>query len=146
MSRDSNLVFLIGRLTRDPVVTFTQSGKQMTKFSVAVSHGKESVSFFDVVAWENVADAIGRYLHKGDQIGIDGSLKQNRYTGTDGQNYSKVEVQVEKAQFLAKKGSGSSQGPEPSQVPPQPPANHKPPDSRRPGFAIELLDDDEVPF
>lgn len=108
---DVNHVVLIGRLTRDSELRYTQSGTPIVKFSIAVNRRKkageewvEEVSFFDIVFWGKMGESINQYLVKGKQVAVAGELRQNRWE-QDGQPRSKVEIIATNLQLL-----GSSQG------------------------------------
>lgn len=108
---DINHVVLVGRLTRDAELRYTQNGTPIVKFSIAVNRRKkasdewvEEVSFFDVVFWGKMGESINQYLVKGKQVAVTGELRQNRWE-QDGQPRSKVEVIASNLQLL-----GSAQG------------------------------------
>jgi single-strand DNA-binding protein len=109
MSRDLNLVSLLGRLTRDPEIKYTASGTAVAKFSIANNYSymqnnelKEEVNYFDVNVWGNQAISCEKYLKKGSQVAVAGSLKQNRWNDqTSGQARSKVEITANSVQFLS---------------------------------------------
>ncbi len=112
MANDINSVTLVGRLTRDAELKYTNSGLAICKFSLAVNRRKKSgdawtdeVSYFDVVLWGKQGEAIQQYMSKGKQIAVSGELRQNRWE-QDGQNRSKVEVVASNVQLLG----GGSQG------------------------------------
>src|SRR5512138_2486102 len=95
---DLNIVLIIGRLTRDAELKYTQGGTAVSKFGVACNkrrkdgdQWKDEASFFDVVLWGKSAEGLNQYLTKGKQVAIEGELNQNRWT-QDGQNRSKVEI------------------------------------------------------
>jgi single-strand DNA-binding protein len=103
---DVNHVILIGRLTRDAELKYTQGGMPICRFAIAVNRKKkagdgwvEEASFFDVVLWGKAGEALAQYLVKGKQIAISGELHQNRWE-QDGQARSKVEIQAENVQLL----------------------------------------------
>lgn len=114
---DINSVTLIGRLTRDGELKYTNSGLAVLKFSLAVNRKKKSgdqwideVSYFDIVLWGKQGEAIQKYLQKGKQVAVSGELHQNRWE-QDGQNRSKVEVVASNVQLLGggdKQSSGNS--------------------------------------
>ena len=111
MANDINVVTLVGRLTRDSELKYTNSGTAICKFSLAINRKKrqdeqwvEEVSYFDVTLWGKLGEAISQYLNKGKQIGVSGELRQNRWT-QEGQNRSKVEIVASHVQLL----SGDSQ-------------------------------------
>lgn len=102
MSWDTNQVVIVGRLTRDPDVAYTKQNTAVAKFSIAVNRGgqTEDVNFFDVVAWDKLADTCSKYLQKGKQVIITGRLQQNRFQDKNGQNRSKVEIIAGNVQFI----------------------------------------------
>ncbi len=117
MANDINIVTLVGRLTRDAELKYTNSGLAVCKFSLAVNRRKRSgdqwtdeVSYFDIVLWGKQGEAIQQYLGKGKQIAVSGELRQNRWE-QDGQNRSKVEIVASNVQLLGGGGnSGNSSG------------------------------------
>ena len=74
-----NRVLLTGRLTRDPELRSTSSGKHVTSFSIATNeylgNGKERSEYHNVVTWDKLAETCGRYLGKGQQVAIEGRLQ-----------------------------------------------------------------------
>lgn len=103
---DMNNVFLIGRLTRDAELRYTNSDIPVCKFSIAVNRRKRSgdrweaeANFFDVVLWGKLGPALEQYLTKGKQVGITGELRQNRWE-QNGQARSKVEIVATDLQLL----------------------------------------------
>ena len=107
--KDLNVVILLGRLTRDAEVQYTSTGMAIAKFAVAVNRSvkdgdtwKDEASFFDCTMFGKRAEVVAQYLTKGKQIGVSGSLKQDRWE-KDGQNRSKVVVIVDDVQLLGGK-------------------------------------------
>ncbi len=112
MANDINIVTLVGRLTRESELKYTNSGLAVCKFSLAVNRRKRSgdqwtdeVSYFDVVLWGKQGEAIQQYLGKGKQIAVSGELRQNRWE-QDGQKRSKVEIVASNVQLLGGSNSG----------------------------------------
>jgi len=110
---DLNHVVLIGRLTRDAELKYTAGGQAVCKFSIAVNRRKkvgdqweDEANFFDIVLWGKQGESLQSYLVKGKMIGVDGELRQDRWT-QDGQNRSKVEIIANYIQLL---GGGQSSG------------------------------------
>lgn len=109
MAEDINRVILIGRLTRDNELSYTQSGTALSKMSIAVNRRKKSgdqwieeASFFDITLWGKRGEALSPYLLKGQQISVDGKLKQDRWE-QDGQKRSRIIVEAENIQLLGGK-------------------------------------------
>ena len=118
MAFDQNATFHVGRLTRDPELSYTKSEVPVCKFSIANNSGKEEsdVNFFDCVAFKNTATSCAQYLRKGSQVVIEGRLKQSRWTDKNGQHRSKVEIVATSVQFIGAK-SETGNAPEPSNEP-----------------------------
>lgn len=108
-----NSVSLIGRLTDDQTLRFTNDGKPVGNFSVAVDTGygdKKDTSFFSCVLFGKLAETLNQYLTKGKQIGLTGSLRQNRWE-KDGQKNSRVEIVVKDVQLLGGKDEQTHERP-----------------------------------
>lgn len=102
MGYDTNMVVLQGRLTRDPDVKYTQDGKAIANFSIAVGSGKDKANFFEVTAWEKKADFAQSYLKKGSAVIVTGSLSQQTWNDKDsGAKRSKVVVIAQGITFQA---------------------------------------------
>jgi len=113
---DVNQVFLIGRLVRDAELKYTNNGKAVTKFSLAVNEKrkagddwKDNPCFFEIVLWGQIAESLQPYLSKGKQIAVIGKLTQERWE-QDGQNRSKVTVTAATVQLLGGSSSGTDSG------------------------------------
>lgn len=98
-----NVVVLKGRLTKDPELATTQSGKDYTRFTVAVDKWGEGVDFIPCTAWGKIATTITTHLTKGREICVQGSLNTNKYTDKDGNNRVSYEVNVNNFDFCGSK-------------------------------------------
>lgn len=89
-----NRTQLSGRLAKDPEVRYTQTGKAVANFSIAVSRGKDSevVDFIDVVVWGVLAENCGNILRKGQFVYVDGRMQTRTYETNEGQKRKVVEV------------------------------------------------------
>jgi single-strand DNA-binding protein len=106
MAADINVVMLVGRLTRDAELKYTNTGFPIGKFSLAVNRRRKSGDewieeghFFDVSLLGKRAEALSQYLTKGTQVAIQGELRQNKWE-KDGQPRSKVEITANDIQLL----------------------------------------------
>ncbi len=104
---DTNIMILVGRLTKDADLTYANNGTALCKFSLAVNGYKKDVSFFDVTLFGKTAENLHKYLLKGTQILVSGSIKQDRWE-KDGQKQSKVSVIGNSIQLLGSKLSGET--------------------------------------
>jgi single-strand DNA-binding protein len=101
-----NRVVLVGRLTRDPELRTTTTGKSVCDFSIAVTKrvkpqdGSPDADFFRVNAWGQTAEYVSNYLHKGRLVAVDGRLQSRKYTASDGGNREVIEVVADNVQGL----------------------------------------------
>ena len=113
MARGINQVMLMGRLTRDPEVRTTASGKSVTSFSLAVDRGgqDDQADFFDVTAWEKTGELVAQYLSKGRRALVQGRLRQDSWDDKEtGKKRSRVEVVAFDVTFLDGPGGDSNGG------------------------------------
>ncbi len=97
-----NEVRLLGRLTKDPDVRYTQNGKAITKFSIAVDDGKDrQPNFIPIVCWNKLAEACGNNLIKGQKVLVSGKINVRNYE-KDGVNKMMLQVNALKVIFLEK--------------------------------------------
>ncbi len=108
---DINHVVLVGRLTRDAELKYTNNGTAVSRLSIAVNQRRkvndqwvDEANFFNVVLWGKIAESLDPYLKKGKQIGIEGRLQQNRWE-QEGQTRSRVEIIASNIQLLGGRGS-----------------------------------------
>ncbi|UYO61847.1 single-stranded DNA-binding protein [Acetobacterium wieringae] len=109
-----NKVILVGRLTRDPEMKNTNSGKTVTRFSLAVDRrfknkdGQKEADFINIVVWGKQAEFASQYLSKGSQISLSGRLQVSSYDGQDGQRRYVTEVVADEITFLSSKKDGGN--------------------------------------
>lgn len=107
-----NKVTLLGRLTQDPEIRYTNSGKAVASFSMAVDRpGKEKVTdFIPVVLWDKTAETVGNYVSKGQRLLIEGRLQVRSYENSNGEKRRVTEVVGSYMEFIekAKKTSGDN--------------------------------------
>lgn len=137
-----NRIVLIGRLTKDPELRYTQSGIAVASFTLAVdrgfknANGERETDFIDITVWRQQAENCANYLSKGKLAAVDGSLRIRSYETNDGQKRKAAEVVAENVRFLSPKDSGNSYTPSSPQE--APPFNNFRDD--------EMLGDDDLPF
>ena len=103
---DINHVVLVGRLTRDAELKYTNNGTPVSRLSIAINQRRkrndqwvDEANFFNIVVWGKIAEALNPYLKKGKQIGVEGQLRQNRWE-QEGQQRSRVEIVASNIQLL----------------------------------------------
>ncbi len=115
---DINSVILVGRLTRDADLSYLPSGTPALAFSIAVNRSKkegeqwvDEANFFDISYISKSAENFKQYLTKGKQVGIQGSLKQDRWQDKEsGQTRSKIKIMASSVQLLGGRSDGSTGG------------------------------------
>lgn len=104
-----NTVILQGRLTHEPEVKNTTSGKDVLNFRIAVqdSYDRNKSYFIDCTAWANNASFISKYFSKGDLILVKGSIHTDPFTDKDGNKRTKFYINVENVEFCGSKSSST---------------------------------------
>jgi single-strand DNA-binding protein len=102
MAGSYNRIILVGNLTRDPEIRYTQSGKGVTKFTLAVNNprNKEETTFVDIVAWDRLGETCNTYLKKGSNCLVEGRLVIRSYDDKDGNKRKATEVVIDNMQML----------------------------------------------
>ena len=147
-----NKVVLVGRLTRDPEVRYTQSNEPMAiaRYTLAVNRrfkreGQPDADFISITAFGRQGEFAEKYLKKGMQIAVAGSIQTGSYTDKDGNKRYTTDVVVEEQNFTESRRSfeermGSEGSAAPSPV-------NAPKAEKSDGFvAIDNFDDDDLPF
>ena len=122
-----NKVILMGRLTRDPEVRYSQgaTATAIARFSIAVDRrfkrdGEPDADFINCVAFGRTGEFIERYGHKGTKFVVEGRIQTGSYTNKDGQRVYTTDVVVENVEFAESKnasGGGDNSGFTPSDRP-----------------------------
>ena len=100
-----NKVTLMGRLTKDPEMRYTQAQTAVTSFSLAVERdaksrdGDKEVDYINCVAWRNTAEFVEKYFHKGSMAVVAGRLQIRNWQDKDGNNRQSAEVVVDNIYF-----------------------------------------------
>lgn len=113
-----NRIILIGNLGKDPIMAFTPSGKAHTRFTLAVNrYQRESkeggerqkeTDWFNIVAWERLAEICNNYLRKGSKVFIEGRMQSRKYTDNSGAERTIWEVIASDMQMLDPNQSAST--------------------------------------
>ena len=139
-----NRIVLIGRLTRDPELRYTQSGVPVASFALAVdrnfknAQGERETDFINIVVWRQQAENCAQYLSKGKLAAVDGNLQIRSYTGNDGVKRTVAEVVADTVRFLSPKEGGSNYTPAATPKEAAPFNNEQEEE--------EMLGDDDLPF
>lgn len=128
-----NRATLIGRMTADPELKQTNSGKSVSSFRIAVNRqrDREKVDFLDIVTWGKTAEFVNQWFHKGDPIGVEGPVQTRNYEDKNGNKRTSVEIVATGVFFVGSKSTGK--------------AEEKPAGSEQGGFE-EASDDNDLPF
>jgi len=103
-----NKVVLIGRLTKDVEVRYTQNNTMVASFTLAVNRrfakeGEQQADFINIVAWSKTAEFCSKYFTKGQQIGLVGRIQTRNWEDEKGQKHYVTEVVAEEVYFAGDK-------------------------------------------
>lgn len=134
-----NKVILAGRLVRDPELRYTQTGKAVASFTLAVnrrfSHNNEqqTADFIPIIVWDKLAEVCSKHLFKGSQILVEGRMQIRNYDAQDGSKRYVTEVIAQELEFM---------GAKPTTVT----TENKPLSTQAQSFGSEVPEDEEIPF
>ena len=110
-----NKVILLGNLTRDPEIRYSQGEKQIAvaRFSLAVNRrfakdGETNTDFFNCTAFGKTAEFIEKYFRQGSRMSLVGRIENNNYTNKNGEKVYSVQIMVEEVEFAERKSSQSN--------------------------------------
>lgn len=100
-----NKIILIGRLTKDPDLRYTQNGKAVCSFTLAVdrpytNQEEKEADFINIVVWNKSGENAAKYLVKGRQAAVEGRLQIRTYDGDDGKKRWVTEVVADRVEFI----------------------------------------------
>lgn len=107
-----NKVILIGRLVADPEIRYTQSGKAVASYRLAVDRpfkqdGQQEADFINCVAWGKTGEFAGNYLRKGTKIAVEGRIQTGSYE-KDGVKHYTTDIVVDRHEFCESRSSGQA--------------------------------------
>ena len=110
-----NHIVIMGRLTRDPELRYTQSNTPVASFTVAVDRdfggrdgGEKQTDFIDCVAWRQTGEFVSKYFHKGSMIVVSGRLQSRKWQDREGNNRTNWEIQADNVYFGESRSSSGS--------------------------------------
>ncbi|MBN2931304.1 MAG: single-stranded DNA-binding protein [Catenibacterium mitsuokai] len=131
-----NRALLVGRLTKDPELRRTGSGKAVTSFNLAVERNFKSddqeADFINCVCWGKIAENTERYCSKGSMVSVDGRIQTRNYENNQGQKVYVTEVIADSVQFINTRNNNTATAA-------QTPVNNYVPDQ-----PIQQFEDDEL--
>ena len=150
MSGTVNKVILIGRLGKDPAVTYTPSGTPMAKFSLATDEAfkdrsgeqQKRTEWHNIVAWNKLAEICGEYLTKGKLVYIEGSIRSRQWEDQAGNKRTAYDIVAGRMQMLGSKADSDRAAAAAAAAPSaERPPVEKPPASEPPAEP-EITDED----
>ena len=113
-----NKVILMGRLTRDPNISYSSGERQTTvaRYTLAVDRrrrsdgGEQTADFISCVAFDRAAEFAEKYLHQGTKIAVTGRIQTGSYTNRDGQKVYTTDVVIEEQEFAESKAASENNG------------------------------------
>ena len=152
-----NKVILMGRLTRDPEVRYSQGERQMAiaRYTLAVDRrgrnaaaGEQTADFLPCIAFDKAAEFAEKYFHQGTKLIVTGRIQTGSYTNKDGQKVYTTDVVVEDQEFAESKAAGNEQAPSAAARPNPAPAQAAKPKADAHGFMSipDGVEDEGLPF
>ena len=147
-----NRVVLVGRITREPETQTTNTGVPYVRFTLAVNrpfkdqNGERPADFINCIAWRQQADFMKNFVHKGNQLAIEGRIQTNSYQDANGNNRQAFDVLVESVSNLEPASKNDTYQPQP------PFGNGFQPVSQNVGYSNETtknefeVSEDDLPF
>ena len=126
-----NKVILVGNVGKEPEIRHLEGGASVASFSLATSeryrdksgNSQEITEWHNIVAWRQLADLAGNYIHKGTQIYVEGRLRTRSWDDQNGQKRYQTEINADVIQLLGRKGDGAfAPAPAPTAAPAAAPA------------------------
>ena len=111
-----NKIVLLGRLVKDPECRYTQTGKCVASFTLAVNRpvksedGKNEADFINCVLWGKTAEVVANHVHKGQRLLVEGRLQIRTYDAQDGSKRWVTEVVGSSVEFIEKKEQSGDNG------------------------------------
>lgn len=152
MARGINKVILVGNLGNDPETKYTQGGMAVTKCSLATTsvrkdkdgNTQERTEWHRVTFLGKLGEIAGEYLKKGSQVYVEGSIRYDKYTGSDGVEKYSTDIIANEMQMLGGRQDGSATRSNTGGR--SAPATRQPAESpKRDDFGADFADDD-IPF
>jgi len=140
-----NRTILVGRMTKDCDLRYTQSGKAVGNFTLAVNrpfktNGEQQADFINCTVWDKGAENLANYMKKGSQVGVDGRIQTRTFEAKDGKTVFVTEVIADSVQFLEPKDQSNKQ-----QSSQEQPNKQEEDPFKNNGKPIDISDDD-LPF
>ena len=128
-----NKTILMGRLVRDPEERYTQTGKMVVNFTLAVNKRlQEGADFFNIVAWNKTGEFASKYFKKGMQVVVSGRLSNRDYEGKDGSKRKVTEIIAEEVYFADSKKDNN--------------VDNNPTEDNLFNPNFDMIDDNDLPF
>ena len=139
-----NKAILMGRLVADPELKQTASNIAVCKFTIAINRPKQKdkeqqSDFINIVVWRNTAEFVSKYFTKGKMIIIEGALRNNNYTDSNGTKHYTIEVHADNVSFGGDKKDDASTEQKPKQQQQETKADV-------PDFDLSEFEELDVPF
>lgn len=147
-----NRVILAGRLVRDPEVRYTQTGKAVASFTLAVNRrfvrnaDQQQADFIPIVVWDKLAEICGNNLVKGRQILVEGRMQVRSYDAQDGSKRYVTEVVAQDVEFMDSRPTGASVSARPHYGNAPATSAPSPMGGAAASFGSEVPPDEEIPF
>lgn len=152
MARSVNKVILLGRLGKDPELTYIPSGQSVAKFTMATNRSykdksgewKEETDWHNIVAWGKLGEICAQYLAKGRQAYVEGQIRTRSWEDREGKKRTTTEIIANEVVLLGSRGEGAPEAA--SRAAGASPSSGASPEDRSGGSGSPEITDDDIPF
>ena len=99
---------VIGRITKEPELRYTRENKPVMSLDIAINNAKEDTTFLPIVVFNKQAETIKEYCHKGDMVGITGTIKNHNWEDDKGNKHYDYTFIGNRVEFLSSKGNSTT--------------------------------------
>lgn len=103
----NNILLAVGKLTKNPELKYTQNNKAVCEVNLAIGSGDDT-TFLPITMFGKMAETTKEYCHKGDLLGINGTIKNNNWKDKEGKTHYNYVFMANKVSFLSSKGNYTS--------------------------------------
>ena len=103
-----NSLSIVGRLTKNPELRYTESNKAVMRIDIAINNGKDDTTFLPITIFGNQAENVHKYCTKGDMLGIEGIIKNHNWEDDKGNKHYDYSFIANRVEFLSTKGNSTT--------------------------------------
>ena len=100
---------IAGRIVKEPVIKYTKDNKSVMSLDIAINNAKDDTTFLPITIFNKQAEIVSQYCHKGDMLGITGTIKNHNWEDDKGNKHYDYTFIANRVEFLSSKSNSSSE-------------------------------------